>query len=97
MHRLPNGEVWDAFAGIVPRVFGTTAKAKMHQGINRTVNDRECGGRAPTRKALRCTRSLPQVHEDAYQPFQSSGENRGLEVLAKQRSLVGARDSSLHG
>ena len=92
-----DGEVWDSSVGAVPCVLGPTIEAKLHEGIGWLAYDGECGGCASTCKNVRRAKSLPQVHEIGGQQFQSCGENRRLEVLARSWPLARAWDLTLYG
>ncbi|MBA0862077.1 hypothetical protein Goshw_004120, partial [Gossypium schwendimanii] len=63
VHERANGEIWNSPATIITRLFGATAEAAVQQGSESAADGGECGGRAPTRQALRRTRPLPQEHD----------------------------------
>ncbi|MBA0773120.1 hypothetical protein Gotri_008419, partial [Gossypium trilobum] len=63
VHGRANGEIWNSPASIITRLFGATAEAAVQQGSESAADGGECGGRAPTRQALRRTRPLPQEHD----------------------------------
>lgn len=97
VHGGGNGEIRDPPTGAVTRVFSATAEAEMYQRFGWTADDWQCGGRASTGQAVRCSGPLPQVHETGCQPFQGRWENWRMEVLAGSWSLARAPDSTIHG